>query len=69
MNERPKQIPASTPAEARQVALIRRYSDSGQPRCRISIDGIVYDVSDREYALLQWGRTPVELNLNPYPGR
>ena len=63
-----EQTDSAAPAE-RHVALIHRYVDSGRSRCRVNVGGIIYDTSEREYALLQWGKTPAELKLIPHQGR
>lgn len=51
--------------EDQRITLQSTYDSGGSARFVISFDGTRYDVSDREFRLLQWGRHPVELGLRP----
>jgi hypothetical protein len=55
--------------EDQRITLQYTYDSGGSARFMISCDGICYDVSDREFRLLQWGRHPFELGLLPARSR
>lgn len=52
-------------AEKQRVTLRSTYAGDGGLRYIVACDGTPYDVSDREFRLLQWGRRPAELGLRP----
>jgi hypothetical protein len=45
----------------------RRYHGDGEMTARVIVDGEAYEVNARQLALLEQGRTPADLSIEPQP--